>query len=690
MSTPITPSKEQLKIVKAVKLGYNVIGNAVAGSGKSTTIRAIARYAPDKKILVLTFNARLKIETREKIAEEGLDNVEVHTYHSFAVNYYTTRCHVDQGIIDYLAANEGDTSPQHNFDLIIVDEAQDITMLYFRLLRHIVAKNDTSLCDEFSELNISDNIASIVKPITDFTETLGSVKSVQLCVENKVQLCFLGDSNQNIYRFKGADPRFLEKTNLILQGKWTSLPLSTSYRLVKDAATFINVHMLAENRIQTVKTGGSFKYLYINVFGNTVYNIIVDYLHKGYKPEDIFILAPSIRAGSDKSPLKRLISLLSAKGYKMFAPTSDEEKLDSNMIAGKIVASSFHQVKGLERKIVVVMGFDASYFQFFNKDASPDKCPNELYVACTRSLEHTVVVHNKNNAPLPFLKLEGISRFVVGGIDISKVEYVDPGLEIAEMTLISLLRHLRSEIVDAASKRLLITQCPIKTRKIKMPLKIKLGRTWEAVSDLLELAFVVMAASNRGIRVLPTTEEYSAADVPQTLRLCNEEIARCTGLYHKTVQITSFDWLTSPVAAAVLARLENEITGQECDFTTYADSAEKLPVRITTIVPIHTASALYLPLCVEKLEPSHAIRAALMLMLLLMKEIREKKPLNFRQIVLLNLVNGERWIVEVRGADDCERCRQLKRMAEVIINSKRSGGLAMTDEEFIASCRNIV
>jgi len=97
MSLP-TLSAEQNAVVKHVKLGYNVMVDAVAGSGKTTTILNIAKQLPDKIIMLLTYNARLKDETRAKVRKFNIKNLEAHSYHAFCVKYYDPLAHVDTKI----------------------------------------------------------------------------------------------------------------------------------------------------------------------------------------------------------------------------------------------------------------------------------------------------------------------------------------------------------------------------------------------------------------------------------------------------------------------------------------------------------------------------------------------------------------------------------------------------------------
>jgi len=62
--------------------------NAVAGSGKTTTIIEYARARPrNSKILYLAFNRSVKLEAIKKFEEKGLANVKVETAHSLAYKH---------------------------------------------------------------------------------------------------------------------------------------------------------------------------------------------------------------------------------------------------------------------------------------------------------------------------------------------------------------------------------------------------------------------------------------------------------------------------------------------------------------------------------------------------------------------------------------------------------------------------
>ena len=287
-----TPSGEQSAIIDAVIAGKNVIVDSVAGSGKTTTIlhigmsfsgkqpaesgmsfsgkqpEELGKDLPQKKILVLTYNAKLKIETREKAASLGLDNMEIHSYHAFCVKYYDHRCHTDPGIITVLKT---DKKPKQKFsyDLILLDEQQDMTNLYYKLVKKII--KDAAAPD--------------------------------------IQIACFGDIYQNIYSFKGSDDRFLSFADKIypFNREWIHLRISESFRITTNMCGFINKHLLGNTRITSKKeTPSKVRYIICDTFTLTPYDEFRRYIELGYRANDIFILAPSVKKGKHDSPVRIL------------------------------------------------------------------------------------------------------------------------------------------------------------------------------------------------------------------------------------------------------------------------------------------------------------------------------------------------------------------------------------------------
>ena len=76
--------------------------NAVAGSGKTTTIIEYAKSKPAKsKILYLAFNRSVKLDAKKKFANQGLRNVTVETAHSLAYRHIVMNSHYRINALGY-------------------------------------------------------------------------------------------------------------------------------------------------------------------------------------------------------------------------------------------------------------------------------------------------------------------------------------------------------------------------------------------------------------------------------------------------------------------------------------------------------------------------------------------------------------------------------------------------------------
>lgn len=366
-------SDEQKHIVETVKDNYNVIIDSIAGSGKTTTCLHICEQNPQKSILVLTYNSKLKIETREKVKLLNLIGVEVHSYHAFCVKYYYDKAYNDDGV-DKVVRDDYKPIKAFSYDIIMLDEVQDVTNLLYKLIRKIM----------------NDNL-------------------------KEAQICSFGDVNQNIYTYAGSDYRYLTLSHLVFiknnanttsnHNGWRSLKMTLSYRITNQIANFVNKNLLKTDRLTAQKNGPKIKYLVTNAFdSNIVAKGIDTFLKMGkYKPDDIFILGPSLKKNQSTSHICKLENRLVSLGIPCYASNSDDVKLDSETLQGKVCFATFNQTKGSERPICFVYGFDNSYFDYYAKDEDPTICPNILYVALTRASERLILIHHYKNRYLPFI-----------------------------------------------------------------------------------------------------------------------------------------------------------------------------------------------------------------------------------------------------------------------------------------------
>jgi hypothetical protein len=136
---------------------------------------------------------------------------------------------------------------------------------------------------------------------------------------------------------------------------------------------------------------------------NAILNLLKD---PDVNPSDFFILASSVKGTN--SSVRRIENILVENNIPCHVPMMETEKLDDRVIDGKVVFSTFHSVKGRQRKYVFVVGFDRTPMSV--RDLTPDKCPNTLYVATTRATHGLYLIERADDngqffQPLEFLKM---------------------------------------------------------------------------------------------------------------------------------------------------------------------------------------------------------------------------------------------------------------------------------------------
>lgn len=90
--------------------------NAVAGSGKTTTLLAFAARRPKSQILYLAYNRSVADEVKTKAQAQGLNNLHIHTIHGLAYRYANGKTYQLEGDMSelrllehYVPASDRDT-----------------------------------------------------------------------------------------------------------------------------------------------------------------------------------------------------------------------------------------------------------------------------------------------------------------------------------------------------------------------------------------------------------------------------------------------------------------------------------------------------------------------------------------------------------------------------------------------------
>jgi len=505
------PSDEQQAIVESAR-DFHLVIDSVAGSGKTTTIFhvlldriAAGVITKERPALILTYNSKLKAETRSRarLLDVDMNLIHIHTYHSFGFNYINRKFTTDIGFIDLKnRLNAGQSlesmftkTPPH-YSFIFMDEFQDLTSLLFVFIKHFIA---------WARNSVGDTAAW-------------------------PRLICLGDQYQCIYRYQGADERFLADAHILLAAipdsvTWrTDLKLRTSYRITRQMADFMNYVMLGETdelsprALTAIKDGPKpmiRTYGSKHVIGNEVFkggydelDKVIKYLRKdcGIEPHEIFILAPSVRPrNTNHNPLYKASKLLTSKyGDLIYIPNNDDAELSDQIIDKKLVFSTFHQSKGLERRAVIVLGFDESYLKYYCSEPAPivnghARAHNTLYVAASRAKEQLILFKSASQAHLPYVNGAKLPQYA----DIDKWAALSPistnvsSRGTPRMAYVTdLTRHQRSPVVQACRAEILrarirtlddMDQTPLNIKSKVLQFKKKHGhaKTWyEDVSDI--------------------------------------------------------------------------------------------------------------------------------------------------------------------------------------------------------------
>lgn len=331
-------SEEQQLFVHEALKGHNILVNACIGSGKTTAIQLLCSELPkNKNILYLTYNRLLKLDAQVKIQSK---NATVQNYHGIAW-YYLNRNNISAGISDLITRFNEIKPPIEHYDVLIIDEYQDIESEMADLLEYVKSSNPS------------------------------------------MQIIAVGDMQQKIY-----DKTTLNVEDFIHQflGKYIELEFTQCFRLSADLAEKLG-------RIWNKKING------VNsacVVEEMSLEQVVEFL-ADQDPRDILCLGA--RSGDLSKTLNMLEKEHPSKFNKrtVFASISDDDSLGSTRPSTKTaIFTTFDSSKGLERKICVVFDFTESYWsvRISNPQQSYEILRNIFCVAASRGKSKIIFVNS--------------------------------------------------------------------------------------------------------------------------------------------------------------------------------------------------------------------------------------------------------------------------------------------------------
>lgn len=374
-------TEEQINVIKSIQ-DVNICVNAVAGSGKTSTIIEIVKKYTDVSILIITYNSALRHETKFKLKKYS--NAEVHTYHSFFCKYYDNTAKTDYDI-QYMKR-----VPLHTkeFNILILDEVQDIKEIYVEIIKENILK----------DFKIS-------------------------------RVALFGDIKQNIYSDLGSNDIYLKKPKNIISTEWKHCKLSKTFRCPVEVTNLVN-NLMGYNYIDTYdknnigicnlvlvnnpryydpytksfnvqsemledkyKRYGHLEYWYIAY-------MLKSLIDEKIKYKDILLIFPYASCNKSLKELLNYIPQLNNNNiiYLNFLVNINQDARNYSFLQNKLLVSTIHSTKGLEKDVIFFVGFDNSFNDIMFQDELT--CSNLLYVALTRAKKRLYLFTEDNKRSL--------------------------------------------------------------------------------------------------------------------------------------------------------------------------------------------------------------------------------------------------------------------------------------------------
>jgi hypothetical protein len=523
------------------KQGFNCKVEALAGAGKSTTLLLLATEAKktfQARTLIITYNKHLKEELSEKIRSLDLGSYcDAYTYHGYASRIYHQSIHNDKLLRERLCSNQKPQVTEQS--IILLDEVQDMNQDYHQLITKILSHGK--------------------------------------------MLVIVGDRRQCINEYIGATADYLINYNKYFDtGRpWKELTLRTSYRLTPSITNFVNTNILCENLIipGNIKNE-DIKPIYS--YGTWGIDRFVSSNVEKYGPDEVVIMLPSVRNINPKSPVGRLCS----KRQPGILFCINDSDLENNTMKGKVLITSYNSMKGRERKCVIVVGFDESYFEYYDKkwDKSEKMLPNILYVAVTRSSEQLIIIQDNTKPYLRTITTPNLYKTcdVRGGLDEKNNNPKDRDTRNKTYSVTDLTRHRNT--TDTLEMLSLLELSTVESPTDPLPYQniIQFNGYYEDMRQYYGTLIPLLAEyrKNKTIHLTPfniDTQKNKKIDITiiqkynvllgrpdKTLQEWMELVVLhssiVTNYYFYAYQITNYDWVDSNFINLQVDRILNTIT----------------------------------------------------------------------------------------------------------------------------------
>lgn len=476
---------EQKEIINSKEKSFKI--NAVAGSGKTTTLLEYAKKHPNIKILYLAYNKSLQTSLQKKLHEYKLNNMNVSTIHALAYNktaaYQYNLCHeiktytIEKVLINYerLVNNKSNYYPILEYITLIKD------LINFYCNSSLIALDEDLLNSYVKNTSLGAKILELLnkdrkKALAHLKYCLSSMKNKQIDASHDFYLkmfylnkkllstinydlilvdeaqdisdvmigiveslnarrIYVGDSFQQIYSFRYAT-NALNKIDLPSYNLSKSFRFSNTYAKILEEKLNTLYDLNASKKLEIFGNDGNT--LYKNdldlskqtaIIARTSFGLIqelVYYLHKDYKiyfeggyssysfmNQTVYSIFYLKQKKHDKISIEELKEFETIKELEEFAKETKNQdyiniikfintygdnifeinkkvktKIVENKKDANLIFTTAHKAKGLEYEQVLLADDFISKKEILNsKTLSFSKINEEiniLYVAATR------------------------------------------------------------------------------------------------------------------------------------------------------------------------------------------------------------------------------------------------------------------------------------------------------------------
>ncbi len=379
----IEPDPEQTKIIRA-PVTHNIRVIAGAGTGKTTTIGCRIKYLLDShvtpdKILVLTFN----IEARKNLEKmmDGLMGFEI----KMEIRTIDSFC--------FKIKNDFSDGFNNGFESQINCSLSELGICG----RKIMDKYGAEICSQYKYVFFDE--------FQDVDEDQFQI--LKNFVKHGCKLTVIGDDSQNIYQFRGSDNYYIINFDKIVPQTLT-YKITTNYRSTKQIIDLANDSIInnKEKIYKMMKPNTNERgvvNLTINESKDDSIRMIIEQIEQyttefNISYDDIAVLSRNTH------PLKTIETEFEKHNIPYVALISDQYSNDYKQIIqqDKIVLSTIHKAKGLEWKVVFIIGLSDAYFpnHLNNGLKNIEEERRLFYVGTTRAKQYLHFVGDASDIPM--------------------------------------------------------------------------------------------------------------------------------------------------------------------------------------------------------------------------------------------------------------------------------------------------